>query len=59
MTEEFKSLAEAAARSLGYPDLPMVVVPHPFEVLAEDVVERLAEAKFQEILDKVALNART
>ncbi|MFN0304615.1 MAG: hypothetical protein ACKVQU_30145 [Burkholderiales bacterium] len=53
MTEEFKSLAKAAARSLGYADLPMVIVPHPFEVLAEDVVERLAESKFQEILDKV------
>ena len=58
MTEEFESLAATVARSLGYPDLPMVVVPHPFEVLAEDVVERLAEAKFQEILDKVAIDAR-
>lgn len=56
MTEEFKSLAKAAARSLGYADLPMVIVPHPFEVLAEDVVERLAEQKFQEILDKVVLS---
>lgn len=53
MTREFKNLAETAARSLGYPDLPMVVVPHPFELLSEAEVERLAEEKFDEILAKV------
>jgi len=33
----------------------MVFVPHPFEVLPEEEVKRLAEQKFQEILDKVAV----
>ncbi len=56
VTEEFRNLAETAARSLGYPDLPMVFVPHPFELLPEKEVERLAEEKFQEILDKVAVS---
>lgn len=49
-------MALTAARSLGYPDLPMVFVPHPFETLAEEEVNRLAEEKFQEILDKVAVS---
>ncbi len=55
VTEEFKSLADTAARALGYPDLPMVVVPHPFELLPVEDIERLAEEKFQEIVQKVTL----
>lgn len=53
VTEEFKQLAETAAQGLGYPDLPMVVVPHPFATLPIEDVERLAEEKFQEIIQKV------
>jgi hypothetical protein len=53
VTEEFRKLAQTAARSLGYPDLPMVFVPHPFELLPENEVERLAEEKFEEILGEV------
>ncbi|MBI3967148.1 MAG: hypothetical protein HY329_16055 [Chloroflexi bacterium] len=39
-----------AARSLGYDDLPMVVVPHPFETLPHEEVRAIAEAKFDEIV---------
>lgn len=47
------SLARAAAKGLGYPDLPMVVVPHPFETLDRGFIRQLAEEKFDEIISKV------
>ena len=50
VTEEFVSLAKAIAASLKYPDLPMVVVPHPFEMLPVEQVRRLAEEKVQELV---------
>ncbi len=49
VTEQFVSLAKAAARGFGYPDLPMVVVPHPFETLSIETVEQLAHEKAAEI----------
>ena len=50
VTEAFTSLAKSAAKSYGYPDLPMVVVPHPFETLPREEVRRIADAKFEEIV---------
>ena len=47
------SLAKAAAKSLGYPDIPLVVVPHPFETMPRDQVRKLAEQKYDEIVGKV------
>lgn len=52
VTQEFHGLAKAAAEALGYPDLPMVVVPHPFETKPVEEVRALAEAKFEEIIAK-------
>lgn len=31
------------AKALGYPDLPIAVIPHPFGVLTRDEIHRLAE----------------
>ena len=50
MTEQFVSLAKTAASGFGYPDLPMVIVPHPFETLPKDTVEQLAEEKADAIV---------
>ncbi|MBI4307781.1 MAG: hypothetical protein HY684_03135 [Chloroflexi bacterium] len=52
VTTEFVSLAKSAARALGYPDLPMVVVPHPFETLPHAQVRKIAEEKLDEIVQK-------
>lgn len=49
----FVSLAKAYAASLGYPDLPMVIVPHPFETLSRDEVRAIAERSFAAIVGAV------
>jgi len=54
VTEEFHPLAKSAAESLGFPDLPMVVVPHPFETKPIEEVRALAEEKFDEIIQKLS-----
>ena len=53
VTEQFVSLAKSVAKSMGYPDLPLVVVPHPFETLPHDTIRKIAEEKYDEILSKV------
>jgi len=53
VTEEFVSLAKAIATSLKYPDLPMVVVPHPFEMLPVEQVRKLADEKVQELVNQM------
>ncbi len=52
-TEPFVSLAKATAQSLGFPDLPLVVLPHPFETLSQEEVRRLCDERFDEVLSKV------
>lgn len=53
VTEKFVSLAKASARALGYPDLPLVVVPHPFETLPRERLRELAEQKVEECIARV------
>jgi hypothetical protein len=50
VTEKFVSLAKASAKSYGYPDLPLLIVPHPFETLDRAVLERIAEEKVEECI---------
>jgi len=54
VTDALLSLAKSAAKSYGYPDLPMVVVPHPFETLAPERIRQIAEEKFAEIVSAVS-----
>ncbi len=54
VTEEFEPLAKSVAKSRGYPDLPMVIVPHPFETLPHEMAIRLAEEKFNELQQKLS-----
>ena len=49
MTESFVSLARMVARSQSYPDLPMVIVPHPFETLSESRARQLADEKYLDL----------
>lgn len=53
VTEEFVSLFKSASRALGYPDLPTVVVPHPFETLPKEKIKQLADEKYEEIVSKI------
>ncbi len=53
VTEKFVSLAKASASSMGYPDLPLVVVPHPFETLSRERLQSLAEEKVEECVARV------
>ena len=39
----FLTLGRAQARALGYPDLPMAVIPHPFGVRTRDEVRQMAK----------------
>ena len=39
----FVTLGKAQARSLGYPELPIVVIPHPFGLRSREEVRQIAE----------------
>ncbi len=44
-------LAQSLLRARNRPNIPMVVLPHPFEPLPKDDIKRLAKEKHQEIAD--------
>ncbi|MBI2865439.1 MAG: hypothetical protein HYX94_12870 [Chloroflexi bacterium] len=50
MTEWFLSLAEATRKAKGLPDLPLVVVPHPFDTIPEAAVLAAADRLFNEVV---------
>jgi hypothetical protein len=50
VTQEFKNLADSVAGFYAFPDLPMVVVPHPFVTLELEEVRAIADAKAEEIV---------
>jgi hypothetical protein len=56
-TEEFRALAQQLAEFYGCPDLPMVVLPHPFNSLRHDEVIKLANQFKRPLLSKVAVEA--
>jgi len=45
----FTTLGKAQARSLGFPELPLAVIPHPFGSRTRDEVRELAEKCVGEI----------
>lgn len=49
VTNEFAPMGEATARERGYDGLPLVVVPHPFDWLPREEVERIGESIVDEI----------
>ncbi len=48
VTDKFVSLARASAKAAGHPDLPLLVLPHPFETLPIERLHELAEATVDE-----------
>jgi hypothetical protein len=50
VTAVFENLGRTAARAQGYPDLPMVVLPHPMESRPEAEVREIARARFDELI---------
>ena len=53
LTSEFVALAQSCLKAKGYPHLPMVVLPHPFETLPREKVRQIAEEHFEEIVQKM------
>ena len=45
----FVTLAKAQAKTLGHPDLPLAVIPHPFGIRTRDEVRDLAERCAEDI----------
>lgn len=39
----FAQIARGEARALGVPDLPVIVIPHPFADLRDDEVHTIAD----------------
>ena len=56
VTEEFVRLAKSLLRARNRSNIPMVVLPHPFEPLPADEIKALAKQKFQEIADALTEN---
>ena len=50
----FVDMAKSVGRAMGYADLPMVVLPTPFEMFAKDQIRELADAKLDEIVSKLS-----
>jgi hypothetical protein len=53
----FVTLGKAQAKTLGHPDLPLAVIPHPFGIRTRDEVRGLAEQCAAEIA-RLATKAR-
>jgi len=52
-SSEFVSAAEAQSRSLGFPDVARVFVPHPIQDRTDEEMRALADASFAEILSHI------
>ena len=48
-TDVFLGLAQGEAQAYGYPELPILVIPHPLGVRPEAEVREQAEAKAHEL----------
>ncbi len=54
VTSVFENLARTAARAQGYPDLRLLVLPHPMESRPEADVRRLAREHARAIVALLA-----
>ena len=50
VTEVFENLARTAARAQGYPDLRILVLPHPMESRPDAEVRAITAARFRELV---------
>jgi hypothetical protein len=54
VTAVFENLGRTAARAQGFPDLRMLVLPHPMEARPEPEVRGLARARLAELIGLLA-----
>ena len=54
VTEVFANLARTAARAHGYPEMRMLVLPHPMEGRPEAEVRKIARERFAELAAALA-----
>jgi hypothetical protein len=54
VTAVFENLARTAARAQGYPDLRMLVLPHPMESRPESEVRAIARERFAALIALIA-----
>ena len=54
VTEVFANLARTAARAHGYPEMRMLVLPHPMESRPEAEVRSIARSRFDEVVGLLA-----
>ena len=54
VTAVFENLGRTAARSQGYPELRILVLPHPREARPETEVRAIARARFEELIGMIA-----
>ncbi len=57
VTEVFANLARTAARAHGYPEMRMLVLPHPMESRPEAEVRALAREHFRTLIQLLAEEA--
>ncbi len=50
VTAVFENLGRTAARAQGYPDLPMLVLPHPMESRPEAEIREIARTRFDALI---------
>ena len=51
VTESFQDMGKLEAEHLGVPDLPFVVVPHPFGTIPPERARQLASQAAEQVLD--------
>ena len=54
VTAVFENLGRTAARAQGFPELRMLVLPHPMEARPEMEVRAICRARFTELIDLLA-----
>ena len=54
VTEVFANLARTAARAHGYPEMRMLVLPHPLESKPEADVRAIARDRFDDVVRLLA-----
>jgi len=54
VTAVFENLGRTAARAQGYPNLRMLVLPHPMESRPESEVRAIARERFAALIGLIA-----
>ena len=55
-TQFFAPLANATARGRGMPDIPQVIVPHPYDTLPEERIVALSHEYIDKVVGKLTGN---